>query len=105
MRYPRIKDLRDNYELTQTDVAEILHVAQRTYSHYETGSHDIPTEALYLLCDFYDVSIDYLTGRSDQKKPGQKPSSRYPAVKPPALLVSEERARLKASGKKKKNKA
>ena len=56
----RIRDLREDSDLSQEQVASILHVAQRTYSHYETGSHDIPTEALYLLCDFYDVSIDYL---------------------------------------------
>lgn len=66
--YRRIRDLREDSDLNQTQVAEILHCSQRTYSYYESGGHDIPTETLIRLADFYGVSIDYLLGRTDKKE-------------------------------------
>lgn len=66
--YQRIKDLREDSDLTQTQIAKVLHCSQRTYSYYESGGHDIPTEALIKLADFYDVSIDYILGRTNEKE-------------------------------------
>lgn len=65
--YERIRNLREDNDLTQTDVASMLHCSQRTYSYYETGGHDIPTAVLVALADFYKVSVDYLLNRTDKK--------------------------------------
>ena len=65
MRYPRIRDLREDHDLTQTQVAHILEMSQTGYSKYETGENDIPTAVLIRLSRFYDVSVDYLLGESD----------------------------------------
>lgn len=67
MRYERIKNLREDMDLTQTDIARALFISQRTYSYYESGGHDMPTEILVKLADYYDVSVDYLLGRTDVK--------------------------------------
>lgn len=66
--YQRIRDLREDSDLTQTQVAKVLHCSQRTYSYYESGGHDIPTETLIKLADFYDVSIDYILGRTNERE-------------------------------------
>ena len=50
-------------------ISEILHISQRSYSHYETGSRGIPIEMLIRLADYYNTSIDYLVGRTNNKKP------------------------------------
>ena len=63
--YPRIRDLREDRDLTQTQVAKMLSMSQTGYSKYETGENDIPTAILIRLADFYGVSIDYLLGRTD----------------------------------------
>ncbi len=68
MAYERIRNLREDMDLNQTKLAEILSCSQRTYSYYESGGHDIPTETLIRLADFFDVSIDYLLGRTDKKE-------------------------------------
>lgn len=67
MHFARIRNLREDMDLTQTDMARILFISQRTYSYYESGGHDIPTELLIRLADFFDVSIDYLLERTDKK--------------------------------------
>lgn len=64
----RLKYLRNSELLTQTEVANGIFCSQRAYSHYETGQRDIPTQTLIRLADFYDVSIDYLLGRTDNPK-------------------------------------
>lgn len=64
----RLKSLRESELLSQTDVANAIFVAQRTYSYYETEGHDIPTKTLIRLADFYDVSVDYILGRTDNPK-------------------------------------
>ena len=69
MVYERIRELREDSELTQQYMAHLLHVNQRTYSRYETGEHAIPTEVLCTLADFHGVSVDYLLNRTDEKKP------------------------------------
>ena len=68
MRYPRIQDMRIDADLSQKELGEILHISQRAYSYYETGSRCIPVEMLIRLADYYDTSIDYLVGRTDRKK-------------------------------------
>ncbi|MGG0825153.1 helix-turn-helix transcriptional regulator [Paenibacillus turicensis] len=63
--YRRIRDLREDRDLTQQDLAKKLNITQATYSRYETGALDIPTVILIKLSKFYNVSIDYLLGQSD----------------------------------------
>ncbi len=67
MKY-RLKLLREKELLSQTEVATAIFVAQRTYSYYENEQHDIPTATLIRLADFYDVSVDYILGRTDEPK-------------------------------------
>lgn len=65
--YRRIRDLREDRDLTQKQVAQMLGMSQTGYSKYETGENDIPTAVLIKLADFYHTSTDYLLGRSDKK--------------------------------------
>lgn len=69
MKYQRIRDLREDNDLTQTRVAEILGVGQRAYAYYESGTRTLPPEVLCALAGFYHVSTDYLLGLTDVKKP------------------------------------
>ncbi|MBE5803659.1 MAG: helix-turn-helix transcriptional regulator [Clostridiales bacterium] len=62
--YPRIRDLREDRDLLQKDLAKLLHCSQQTYSDYECGKVDIPTEALIALADFYQTTTDYILGRT-----------------------------------------
>ena len=66
--YKRIRDLREDRDLNQTQVARHLGMSQTGYSKYETGENDIPTQILIKLANFYDTSIDYLLGQTDNKK-------------------------------------
>lgn len=66
--YKRIRDLREDKDLNQTQIAKILNMSQTGYSKYETGENDIPTSVLIKLADFYNVSTDYILGRSDSPK-------------------------------------
>lgn len=68
----RLRDLREDMDLYQKDIADYLHCSQVTYSRYELGTREIPLESLNALADFYGVSIDYLMGRTDEKKPYPK---------------------------------
>ena len=65
--YPRIRDLREDRDLNQTQVASMLGMSQTGYSKYETGENDIPTMILIKLARFYNTSIDYLLGETNQK--------------------------------------
>jgi transcriptional regulator with XRE-family HTH domain len=69
MQYQRIRDLREDHDLYQKDLAAYLHCTQVAYSHYELGQRDIPTDILIQLADFYHTSIDYLLGQTDEKQP------------------------------------
>ena len=69
MKFQRLQDLRIDSDLSQKKIGEILHISQRSYSHYETGSRNIPIEMLIRLADYYDTTIDYLVGRTDNKEP------------------------------------
>ncbi len=68
MKFQRIQDLRTDADLSQKQLSEILHISQRSYSHYETGSRNIPIEMLIRLANYYDISVDYLIGRTDKKE-------------------------------------
>jgi len=68
----RLRDLREDADLNQTQLAKILGMSQTGYSKYETGENDIPTQVLIKLAQFYKTSIDYILGVSDQKNPYQK---------------------------------
>lgn len=69
--YHRIRDLQEDHDLNQTAVAKMLGMSQTGYSKYETGENDIPTTILIKLALYYNTSIDYLLGETDQK-------TRYP---------------------------
>ncbi len=65
-RYKRIRDLREDADLTQREVGDAINVPQRTYSYYESGERMIPPQVLCALADFYKVSVDYTLGRTDK---------------------------------------
>ncbi len=67
--YARIRELREDNDLKQRELAEILNCSQRVYSNYERGDIDVPTEILIKLSKYYDVSTDYLLGLSDIQNP------------------------------------
>lgn len=70
--YNRIRDLREDRDLYQRDLANYLNCSQVCYSHYEMGKRDIPTEVLIKLARYYRTSTDYLLGLTDQKQPYPK---------------------------------
>ena len=67
MRYQRIRDLREDKDMTQTQMVKILSCSQRIYSNYERGDVDIPTDILIKIADYHNVSIDYLLGRTSNQ--------------------------------------
>lgn len=69
MMYPRIRDLRQDHDLSQAELAKILGMSQTGYSKYETGENDIPTTILIKLADYYQTSVDYLLGRTKHREP------------------------------------
>ena len=68
MKYNRIRDLREDRDMNQTEVARMLGMSQTGYSKYETGENDIPTAILIKLARYYNTSIDYLLGETDDPK-------------------------------------
>ena len=72
MYQQRLRDLREDRDLKQKDLAGILKIHQTTYSDYELDRLNIPVQALHTLADFYGVSVDYLIGRTGEKKPYPK---------------------------------
>lgn len=67
-KYQRIRDMREDADLSQAKLGELLHISQRSYSHFETGTRSLPVDVLIKLADFYDVSVDYLLERTDDKR-------------------------------------
>lgn len=65
MEYRRIRNLREDRDLTQREIAAYLNCSQRVYSNYELGQRDIPTDILIRLSAFYNVSVDYLLGLTE----------------------------------------
>ena len=70
----RLKDLREDRDLLQKDIAKVIGISQRGYSHYETGENNIPINILIKLAIYYHTSIDYIVGFTNFKKP-------YPRIK------------------------
>lgn len=70
--YPRLRDLREDSDRNQTELAKLLGMSQTGYSKYETGENDLPVAVLEKLADIYHVSTDYLLGRTDIKTPYPK---------------------------------
>ena len=67
--YQRLRNLREDRDLNQTEVAAVPHVSQTTYSQYESGTLDIPSASLIALARFYGTSVDYLLGLTDEFAP------------------------------------
>lgn len=66
--YPRIRELREDHDLTQQEVANMLDMKQSQYCRYEKGYRDIPTDILIKLADFYKTTTDYILGRTERNK-------------------------------------
>ncbi|MGL6199662.1 MAG: helix-turn-helix domain-containing protein [Lachnospiraceae bacterium] len=69
MKYNRIRNIREDNELTQEQVAKFLNIAQRTYSGYENGTRNIPVQCIIKLAKYYKTSTDYLLELTDEKRP------------------------------------
>lgn len=67
MYFHRLRDLREDKDMNQTQIAKLLFTSQTVYSRYERGFQTIPVEHLIILADFYNVSVDYILGRTDKK--------------------------------------
>ena len=67
-KYNRLRNLREDADLTQTELGAILNISQRSYAHFEAGTRSIPIEILIALADFYKVNLDYLVERTDKKE-------------------------------------
>ena len=65
----RIKDLREDKDITQRQIANLLHIKQNTYSQYETGQRQLPIEFLIILAKYYKTSTDYILGLTDTIEP------------------------------------
>lgn len=68
MYFQRLRDLREDMDMNQTEIAKLLHTSQTVYSRYERGFQTIPIEHLLILADFYGVSTDYILGRTNNKE-------------------------------------
>ena len=67
--YRRLRDLREDHDMSQRKLAQLLDMSQTGYSKYETGENDIPTRVLLRLANLYGTSVDYLLGRTDERRP------------------------------------
>lgn len=72
MKFKRIKDLREDHDKFQKDIAELLGISQQYYSEYENGNRTIPINHLITLAKYYNTSIDYIVGLSDEKNNSKK---------------------------------
>lgn len=68
MFYQRLRDLKEDKDLKQSSVAEVINVSENQYGRYERGENDIPFEKALILANFYNVSLDYIAGRTNDKK-------------------------------------
>ena len=74
----RLRDLREDRDITQKTLADYLHVRQNTYSQYETGQRQLPLDALILLAQFFNTSADYILGLTDVVQPYPRPDRQKP---------------------------
>ncbi len=68
----KLKDIREDMDITQKELAEYLHIKQNTYSQYENGQRNLPVDVLIKLADYFSTSTDYILGLTDNKKPYPK---------------------------------
>lgn len=68
----RLKDIREDSDITQSQIAEWLHIKQNTYSQYENGQRGLPIDVLVKLAEYFDTSTDYILGITDERKPYPK---------------------------------
>ncbi len=73
MNIERLKEIREDRDLFQKDIAKILKVSQQQYAKYELGINCMPIEKYNMLANYYDTSVDYLIGRTNEQKPYKKP--------------------------------
>ena len=78
MLFPRIRELREDHDKKQLELATYLHIKPNTYSDYECGKINVQIDTLIKIADFYQVSLDYLVGRTDVSEP-------YPKAQRPRL--------------------
>ena len=72
LKYQRIRDLREDRDLSQKDLANYLNISQNTYSQYETNTLNISIDTMMRLADYYNTSVDYLIGRTDDPSPPKR---------------------------------
>lgn len=72
MKYQRLQDLREDHDLRQQDVADILKCQRNVYRRYETGEREVPVWVITTLAEYYNVSVDYLLGLTNRKSPYPK---------------------------------
>ena len=70
--YRRMRDLREDSDLRQRDIAEVLNISRSAYANYERGERDMYAQTLEKLADYYKTSVDYIMGRTDMKEPYPK---------------------------------
>lgn len=68
MKYERLRNLREDKDMTQAEIGAYLHISQRSYAHFEAGTRGVPIEVLIALADLYQVNLDYLVERTDEKQ-------------------------------------
>ena len=68
MNYPRLKDLKEDADLKQSDIAKIINMSDKQYARYERGETDVPLQVAISLANFYKVSLDYIAGRTNDKR-------------------------------------
>ena len=73
LKYQKIRDLREDNNLSQKNIAQYLNIKQNAYSRYETNERNMPLEIIGKLADFYGTSVDYLMGRTNDRNPYPKP--------------------------------
>lgn len=91
MSYPRLKDLREDKDLSQADVANKINTSQSYYAQYENGKRPIPFERVIELADFYNVSLDYIAGRSKNKQDTTKDSTTAALIQKINTLSDKQR--------------
>lgn len=79
-KYTRIRSLREDNDLTQKAIAQILNMSQTGYSKYETGENDVPSKILIQLANYYNTSVDYLLGITDEKKPYKRTETKNKVI-------------------------
>ena len=97
MNYPRLKDLREDKDLRQKDIADIINTSANYYGDYENGKRPLPFDRVVILADFYNVSLDYIAGRTNDKRGLNKsdlPQSEVNLLKKFRSLSADRQSRI-----------